>query len=169
MILQSQTYPFQRNFIAHDSITLAAVLLSCHALLQVVLPELILPHRLKAVKASIIGLASVALCAHFVRFNRDHIHDSIYFYDVKIGYDVLQDALHAIPEGSKVGLSNEGFYWEFICHNRGLQASMCMGEAADYYVKQREGEELPDYLKGRAEKWKDAEQYEIFKVLPKTQ
>jgi hypothetical protein len=167
VLFKTQRYPFMRNFIAHDSITLAALLLSCYAVVQMILPKFIRLERIKMVKAGVIGLAAFGLSAHFVRFNRDHLHDCTYFYDVKFGYEVLQDALNAIPVGSKVGLANEGFYWEFICHNRGLQASMCFGEDADYYVRQKDEDPVPANLIGRVELWKEAGQYEILKVKPK--
>ena len=153
-----QRFPFQRNLTAHYSLTLAALLLACHSLLYKILGE-----RWRAGQLILTGLCCAAFVVHFARFNRDHIHNSLYFYAADTRYRTLHDAVMTLPAGSRVGVSDEGFYWEFLCQQRGLEASMCMGPSATHYIKD-ETETLPDYLVGRVEKIKQADEYEIYKV-----
>jgi hypothetical protein len=153
-----QRFPFQRNLIAHYSFTLAALLLACQASLNGALRQ-----RWRSGQLAITALCCAALALHFARFNRDHIHDSLYFYFADTRYRSLHAAVMTLPAGARVGLSDEGFYWEYLCRQRGLEASMCMGPAATHYIKDKE-EPLPSYLVGRVEKIRQADEYEIYRV-----
>lgn len=158
MTLQMQRFPFMRNLTAHCSVTLAAVLLAGHSLLHQVGKR-----RMIALKTAAITLFCLGMAVHFIRFNRDHIHDSIYFYDVKSRFISLHNAVLKLPENARVGLSDEGFYWEFLCKQRGLKASMCM-DSMTHYIKIENEEKLPDYLRGHVEKILQVDEYEIYAV-----
>ena len=155
-----QRFPFMRNLTAHYSLTLAALLLACYSLLKLVLKERWFP-----VQVAGVALCCAAFAVHFVRFNRDHIHDSLYFYNADSRYRTLHDAVMTLPAGARVGVSDEGFYWEYLCQRRGLTASMCLGDAATHYIKM-ETENLPPYLNGRVVKIRQADEYEIYQVMP---
>jgi hypothetical protein len=180
--LKIQHFPFMRNLIAHASVTLAAVLLACYALIakalwakkqefQSALTFLLDLRgrswdRWRAIQYTVIagtGLICVLLAVHFIRFNRDHVHDSLYFYNADSRYRTLHEAVMTLPAGARVGVSDEGFYWEYLCERRGLTASMCMGPSATHYIKM-DTETLPPYLEGRVEKVRQADEYEIYQV-----
>jgi hypothetical protein len=181
--LKIQHFPFMRNLIAHASITLAAALLACYAFIRRALWEgkrgfrsmlaFLLDLRAdrdwgkwRIVQAAAIagaGLVCIAVAVHFVRFNQDHIHDSLYFYNADSRYRTLHEAVMTLPAGARVGVSDEGFYWEYLCERRGLTASMCMGPSATHYIKM-DTEILPPYLEGRVEKIRQADEYEIYRV-----
>ena len=160
IVLRTQSYPFMRNLIAHFSFTLACLFIACFLFLQQ-----ILENRYKILRGILTAIILIPLSIHFISYDKSHIHSAMYFYDVDIGYTCLQDALRAIPKGAHVGLSDEGFYWEFMLHNRGIAASMCMGTSANYYIKTNDSkEQLPLYLEERAELWKVAEHYNLYRI-----
>ena len=109
------------------------------------------------------ALCCAAFAVHFAQFNRQHIHDSLYFYNAETRYKTLHEAIMSLPADARVGVSDEGFYWEFLCQQRGLEASMCLGLSATHYIKM-ETEILPAYLTGKVEKIRQADEYEIYKI-----
>jgi len=159
MILNTQVYPFMRNLIAHDSITLGVLLISIYTFANQILGE-----RYKLVRAGLFSVAVLGMAYHFTVFNRGHIHDSIYSYEADVRYKSLQSAVLSLPAGARVGLSDEGFYWQFLCERRGIPASMCMGVDANYYIKIKDTESLPAMDSSRATLWKMADEYEIYKL-----
>jgi hypothetical protein len=158
-----QRFPFMRNMNAHVSFTLAAVLLCGRALLQ-----RILQNRMIWLQRGAIILFCFALGLHYMRFNFDHINDSLYFYQADRRFKVLDETTASLPQESKVWVSDEGFYWEFLCKRHGLQASMCFDRGtATHYIKM-ETEKLPPSLEGNVEKIRQTDEYEIYRVLSST-
>ncbi len=153
-----QRFPFMRNLIAHSSLTLAALLLSSYSLLQSVFGARFtwLQHTLPVLCCAMVGL-------HFARFNQQHIYDSLYFYQSDTRYRTLHEAILKLPADSRVWVSAEGFYWEYLCKRRKLPASMCLGPSATHYIRM-ETEPLPPELSGKVEKILQADEYEILRI-----
>jgi hypothetical protein len=158
LLFYMQRFPFMRNLIAHSSLTLAALLICGYTIIHAVLKT-----RLSWLQAALPILGCLAVGLHFAQFNRQHIYDSLYFYQSESRYNTLHDTILKLPADAKVWVSAEGFYWEYLCKRHGLPASMCLGPAATHYIRM-ETEPLPPELEGRVEKIYQADEYEILRI-----
>lgn len=131
--LKFKHYPFMRNMTAHVSIMLCALLLSIHFIL------LWLGSTIKVKTLLPIGVVAFCLAAgvHFVRFMNGHVHDSLYYYDAKTGYDLPMETIAKIPKVSRVWCSDESFYLQYLLRRRGSDASHCMDEGQEYFITDR--------------------------------
>lgn len=126
-------YPFMRNMIAHVSIGLCALLLCMHVLLEWLQKKLRI--------SFLLPVGAIAFCLiigiHFVRFMGGHVHDSLYFYDAKMGYDLPMNTIQRIPLNADVWCSDQSFYLQYLLKRRGTDASHCMGEHQEYFITDR--------------------------------
>jgi hypothetical protein len=157
-ILYSKRYPYPRNQIAHVSIVLVSMLLVCQEFLARI------PARPGTWRTLLFAGGCAILSLHFARFNREHIHDSIYHYFADTRYRSIHDAVLRLPAGAVVWVSPEGFYWEYLCKQRGLRASMCEGDHATHYIYIPNEEPVPPEIRDRYEKVDGADEYDILKI-----
>jgi hypothetical protein len=136
--LRLKHYPFMRNMTAHVSIILCSLLVSIHFVLLWIGSKI----RVKALLPIGATVFCLAAGVHFARFMNGHVHDSLYFYDAKTGYDLPMEAIAKIPKASRVWCSDQSFYLEYLLRRRGSDASHCMDEAQEYFITDR-NEGLP--------------------------
>jgi len=157
-ILYSKRYPYPRNLTAHASLVLVCLLLVCRDMISGI------PARFGNWRTVVFAAGCMILGVHFTRFNREHIHDSIYHYFADTRYRTIHDAVLRLPQNAVVWVSPEGFYWEYLCRQRGLKASMCEGMNASHYIYIGNEEQVPAELHGRYRKVDGADEYEILEI-----
>jgi hypothetical protein len=157
--LKFRHYPFMRNMIAHVSLALCALLLGMHELLDW------LGRKIKA--RLVLPVFAVAFClisgVHFIRFMRGHVHDSLYFYDARSGYDLPRATIQHIPVNARVWCSDQSFYLQYLLKRRGSGASHCMEAAQTYFITDR-NEGVPQVPGIRIAPVDSVLQYVIYKV-----
>lgn len=155
-----QRFPFMRNLNAHVSFSLAALLLSL-----LVLMERFAGQRLRWLQAATAFCFCMAMGLHFLKFNRDHVGDCLYFYQADVRFKNLDGSAAEFPPNTRVWVSDEGFFWEYLLRSRGSEASMCFDRSnASFYIK-NESEKLPASLEGNVEMLRKTEDYEIYRIV----
>jgi hypothetical protein len=131
--LKFRHYPFMRNMTAHVCIGLCALLMALHFTTLWISTKV----RVKLLLPVVVAAFCLAAGVHFVRFMNGHIHDSLYYYDAKTGYDLPMQAIAKIPKTSRVWCSDQSFYLQYLLKRRGSDASHCMDEGQEYFITDR--------------------------------
>lgn len=136
--LKFRHYPFMRNMIAHVSFSLVALLLSLHFMLQWIGERI----RFKWILPAGISLFCLAAALHFVRFMNGHVHDSLYMYEAKSGYELPMKTIKRIPKDAEVWCSDQSFYLQYLLQRRGTDAAHCLTGSQQFFITDR-NEGLP--------------------------
>ena len=148
---------FERNFIGHYSLTVAALLL----LIWQALSTLATSNAVRNIALTIFGVITLLFAVHFASANGNMLKDVAYEYNVNESYDALDKGLRQIPAGSTLSCSDEAFYCGYIASKNGCKVSSCPTGNEVFFIK-KEIENLPlllqDYVKVG-----QVNEYEIFR------
>jgi hypothetical protein len=123
--------PFERNLLGQYSITLAAFVLTLFWAFEI-LAGLI---KLDILKWALFIPVILLLCYHFLSTDTMFLKEMLYEYPVNGRYDFISTGLDYIPPGSTVALSDEGFYYGYICMKHGCKIAKCPTGNETYFVK----------------------------------
>ncbi len=151
-------FPPFRNLTAHQSLSLAAILLALWTAIGHFLGD-----NARLPKMLMAGIC-VALAAVFVRFDYKHLQDMMYGYNLESSYRNVAGLVGRLPPGTRLGTSPESFYPRYLCLQSGISASECMGNAATMYVK-RVDEPLPLMNNSLFLKVDSVEDYQVYRIV----
>jgi hypothetical protein len=98
--------------------------------------------KLSVVKYALLPVAFLLLSGYFFVKGKKHLALFLYWHNNNQSYAELSPAINQLPEGSRVGFSEEAFYLYYIGKKRGLQANKCLRGDEDHYIK-NSSEPLP--------------------------
>ena len=138
IVIAMKHMPFERNLIAHYSITLAGVFMVAYWILSM-LPWV---RKINTGKWVLFPAVLLLITIHFLRTNELLLTDTLYEINMNAVYKATEQGIDMLPAGSSVGFSDNGFYCEYICRHKGYSVPVAATGRETYYV-QLASETLP--------------------------
>jgi hypothetical protein len=138
VVIAMKRTPFERNLIAHYSITLAGVFMVAYWILSMV-PRV---RKINAGKWVLFPAVLLLTATHFLRTNELLLTDTLYEINMNAVYKATEQGIDMLPAGSSIGFSDNGFYCEYICRHKGYNVPVAATGKETYYV-QMASERLP--------------------------
>jgi hypothetical protein len=139
--------PFNRNMIAHFSLTMGFVVYTFYILITEAAQLLKGIKARKVFTGAVYGLPVLAYTTFLVITNRENVSYLLYFNDVNQIYGIHIKEMTLIPKGSKVGFSYETFYMYYHFKLNHYKVVACPDGTEDYYVKTK-NEQFPPGKEG---------------------
>ena len=138
IVIAMKHMPFERNLIAHYSITLAGVFMVAYWIFSM-LPRV---RKINAGKWVLFPAVLSLTAIHFLRTNELLLTDTLYEINMNAVYKATELGIDMLPAGSSIGFSDNGFYCEYICRHKGYNVPVSATGKETYYV-QLDTETLP--------------------------
>lgn len=158
LVIVMKRLPFERNLIAHYSITLAGVIL----VVEWITSSAAKKTSLQIPLAFVFVLVVISFAYHFFTTNDTFIKVTLYEHDVDATYKELSKGLEYIPPGSTVAFSDEGFFYRYICMKNGCKISNCPTGSETFYVTENY-EQMPQAFSENYEMVKSLGDHAIYK------
>ncbi len=131
VVIAMKRPPFERNLIAHYSITLAGVAMVAYWLSGL----LARVRKVDAGKWVLFPLLLLLTAMHFLSTNELLLTDTLYELNMNGIYKEVRKGLDVMPAGSTVGFSYNEFYCAYICRVRGYKVPVVATGKEEYYVQ----------------------------------
>lgn len=162
MTLHMRRHPFMRNMILHFSITMACVVYTFYAVMDVASRLL----KSRATRSAFLALACalplVLYAGYLYRTDRRNASANLYFNNTNEVYAQHRAEMAVLPAGSSIGFSAESFYCYYICREGPFRVQKCRSGNETYYLK-RTAEPLPADVAAHYKLLRPlSEQYELY-------